>query len=105
MAEMGKKENARIGRELERVRIATILTPAEEVMAEPDWGAIETAYCAGVLSLRKIEAQYGISEGAVRKRAAKLGWVRNKKGGTQKRYAKSAKCKPAYQAKKSNPPN
>lgn len=28
MAEMGKKENARIGRELERVRIATILTPA-----------------------------------------------------------------------------
>jgi hypothetical protein len=27
MAEMSKKENARIGRELERVRIATILTP------------------------------------------------------------------------------
>lgn len=50
----------------------------------PDWGAIETAYCAGVLSLRKIEALYGISEGAIRKRAAKLGWVRNKKGGTQK---------------------
>lgn len=28
MAEMGKLENSRIGRELERVRIATILTPA-----------------------------------------------------------------------------
>jgi hypothetical protein len=28
MADMGKSENARIGRELERVRIATILTPA-----------------------------------------------------------------------------
>lgn len=27
MAEMGKHENARVGRELERVRIATILTP------------------------------------------------------------------------------
>ncbi|EPE4838996.1 hypothetical protein ACSIZT_004437 [Yersinia enterocolitica] len=27
IAEMGKRENARIGRELERVRIATILTP------------------------------------------------------------------------------
>lgn len=53
-------------------------------MATPDWEAIETAYCAGVLSLRKIEAQYSISEGAIRKRAAKLGWVRNKKGGTQK---------------------
>jgi hypothetical protein len=58
----------------------------------PDWGAIETVYCAGVLSLRKIEALYGISEGAIWKRAAKLGWVRNKKSGTQKstqkRYAK-----------------
>ncbi len=31
----------------------------------PDWGAIETAYSAGVLSLRKIEALYNISEGAI----------------------------------------
>ncbi|AOR63853.1 Hypothetical protein Y17_2291 [Pectobacterium wasabiae CFBP 3304] len=55
-------------------------------MAEPDWEAIETAYCAGVLSLREIAELYGdgITEGAIRKRAAKLGWVRNKKGGTQK---------------------
>ncbi|MBN3093497.1 hypothetical protein H4F39_07315 [Pectobacterium brasiliense] len=52
----------------------------------PDWGAIETAYCAGVLSLREIAELYGngITEGAIRKRAAKLGWVRNKKNGTQK---------------------
>ncbi|MCA6941340.1 terminase small subunit [Pectobacterium polaris] len=52
----------------------------------PDWGAIETAYCAGVLSLREIATQYGngITEGAIRKKAAKLGWVRNKKVGTQK---------------------
>ncbi|WP_165708304.1 terminase small subunit [Pectobacterium polaris] len=50
----------------------------------PDWGAIETAYCAGVLSLREIAAQHNITEGAIRKKAAKLGWVRNKKGGTQK---------------------
>ncbi|MCW2485735.1 terminase small subunit [Candidatus Symbiopectobacterium sp. NZEC127] len=55
-------------------------------MAIPDWGAIESAYRAGVLSLREIAEQYGdgITEGAIRKRAVKLGWVRNKKSGTQK---------------------
>ncbi|QZN96376.1 hypothetical protein [Symbiopectobacterium purcellii] len=55
-------------------------------MAKPDWEAIETAYRAGVLPLREIAEQYGdgITEGAIRKRAVKQGWVRNKKGGTQK---------------------
>lgn len=55
-------------------------------MATPDWEAIETAYCAGVLPFREIAELYGdgITEGAIRKRAAKLGWVRNKKGSTQK---------------------
>jgi len=52
-------------------------------MAKPDWGAIETAYQAGVLSLRDIGAQYGVTEGAIRKRAKKFEWVR--KGGTQVR--------------------
>ncbi|QCT20827.1 hypothetical protein FEM41_14815 [Jejubacter calystegiae] len=52
-------------------------------MAKPDWEAIESAYRAGVLSLREIGAQYGITEGAIRKRAKKLEWVR--KGGTQVR--------------------
>lgn len=53
-------------------------------MATPDWGAIESAYQAGVMSLRDIGAQYGVTEGAIRKRAAKFGWVRKKKTGTQK---------------------
>lgn len=52
-------------------------------MAMPDWEAIESAYRAGVLSLREIGAQYGVTEGAIRKRARKLEWVR--KGGTQVR--------------------
>ncbi|MBN3161114.1 hypothetical protein H5A14_08615 [Pectobacterium brasiliense] len=58
-------------------------------MAIPDWEAIETAHCAGVLSLREIAELYGdgITEGAIRKRAAKLGWVRNKK--TVHKYAKN----------------
>ncbi|MBT9428925.1 terminase small subunit [Candidatus Symbiopectobacterium endolongispinus] len=55
-------------------------------MAKPDWEAIESAYRAGLLSLREIAEQYGggITEGAIRKRAAKLGCVRNKKSGTQR---------------------
>lgn len=52
-------------------------------MAKPDWEAIESAYRAGVLSLRDIGAQYGVTEGAIRKKAKKLEWVR--KGGTQVR--------------------
>lgn len=52
-------------------------------MATPDWEAIESAYRAGVLVLRDIGEQYGVTEGAIRKRARKFGWVR--KAGTQVR--------------------
>lgn len=34
-------------------------------MAKPDWAAIESAYRAGVMSLRKIASQHGISEGTM----------------------------------------
>lgn len=51
-------------------------------MATPDWEAIESAYRAGVLVLRDIGEQYGVTEGAIRKSAKKFGWVR--KAGTQK---------------------
>lgn len=52
-------------------------------MATPDWEAIESAYRAGVFSLRDIGEQYGVTEGAIRKKAKKFGWVR--KAGTQVR--------------------
>ncbi|HCE8860233.1 TPA: hypothetical protein NHV36_005529 [Klebsiella michiganensis] len=63
-------------------------------MATPDWEAIESAYRAGVLSLRDIGDKYGVTEGAIRKRAKKLGWVRNigtqvRKNGTQSGTQKS----------------
>lgn len=35
-------------------------------MAKPDWEAIETAYRAGIMSLRDIGALYGVTEGAIR---------------------------------------
>ncbi|VXD05841.1 conserved hypothetical protein [Enterobacterales bacterium 8AC] len=52
-------------------------------MAKPDWEAIESAYRAGVLSLREIGTEYGVTEGAIRKRAKKYGWVRSENTGTQ----------------------
>lgn len=46
-------------------------------MSKPDWEAIETAYRAGVMSLREIASQHGISEGAIRKRAKRDDWLRD----------------------------
>ncbi|WP_050978601.1 hypothetical protein [Edwardsiella tarda] len=46
-------------------------------MAKPDWEAIESAYRAGVLSLREIAAQHNITEGAIRKRAKRDDWSRD----------------------------
>lgn len=46
-------------------------------MAKLDWEAIETAYRAGVMSLREIASQHGISEGAIRKRAKRDDWSRD----------------------------
>ncbi|QRC16433.1 hypothetical protein JNN67_10045 [Klebsiella pneumoniae] len=72
-------------------------------MAKPDWEAIESAYRAGVLSLRDIGDKYGVTEGAIRKRAKKFDWVRNSgtqvrknvtQSGTQKRKARTSE-KPA----------
>ncbi|MGY0156374.1 hypothetical protein ACVQK1_09365 [Edwardsiella tarda] len=48
-------------------------------MAKPDWEAIESAYRAGVLSLREIAEQHGITHGAINKRAKRDGWERDLK--------------------------
>ncbi|MCT6518944.1 hypothetical protein GY03_16850 [Proteus vulgaris] len=45
----------------------------------PDWEAIESAYRAGVMSLREIASQHDITHGAINKRAKKEGWERNLK--------------------------
>ncbi|EGN5552718.1 hypothetical protein ISI31_003473 [Salmonella enterica] len=65
-------------------------------MAKPDWEAIETAYRAGVMSLRDIGALYGVTEGAIRKKAKKLEWVRKdgtqvRKNGTQKNTVRTTR--------------
>lgn len=42
-----------------------------------DWEAIERDYRAGVLSIREVAKVYGVSEGAIRKRANKEAWARD----------------------------
>lgn len=51
-----------------------------------DWKGVEADFRAGSMSNRKIAEWYGVSEGAVRKRAKTEGWVRT---GTQ-----DAPCEP-----------
>lgn len=49
-----------------------------------DWAEIERDYRTGTMSLRDLGRWYSISEGAIRKRAKKGGWVReNAATGTQ----------------------
>ncbi|WP_031524663.1 hypothetical protein [Siccibacter colletis] len=48
-------------------------------MAKPDWEAIESAYRAGLLSIREIASQHGITHGAINKRAKRDGWERDLK--------------------------
>lgn len=42
-----------------------------------DWTVIEGAYRAGIRSINSLAGEYGITEGAIRARAKKHGWVRN----------------------------
>lgn len=43
----------------------------------PDWERIEQDYRAGVLSIREIAGQHGITDGAIRKRAKAQDWERD----------------------------
>lgn len=45
--------------------------------ATVDWDKIELAYRAGILTLREIADQHGISHGAINKRAKRDGWERD----------------------------
>lgn len=48
-----------------------------------DWSAVEIDYRAGILSLRQIGDAYGVTEGAVRKRAKRDEWTRDLSGKIQ----------------------
>jgi len=50
---------------------------AQPKKAAPDWERIEADYRAGVLSVREIAAEHGITEGAIRKRAKRDDWTRD----------------------------
>lgn len=42
-----------------------------------DWDSIEIDYLAGIKSIRAIASEFDCSEGAIRKKAKKEGWIRN----------------------------
>ncbi len=48
-------------------------------MTKPDWEAIESAYRAGLLSIREIGSHHGVTHTAINKRAKKEGWERDLK--------------------------
>ncbi|ECT1022828.1 hypothetical protein DPO11_22850 [Salmonella enterica] len=54
-------------------------------MNQSDEESLKRDYCAGVMTLREIGRKYGITEGAVRKKARAKKWVRKqvRKSGTQ----------------------
>jgi hypothetical protein len=47
---------------------------------EIDWNAIEIQYRANTKSVRRIADEHNISEGTIRKRAKKEGWLRDPEG-------------------------
>ncbi|HEY6612750.1 MAG TPA: hypothetical protein VIZ86_16675 [Pseudomonas sp.] len=53
------------------------MTTTATAPAAPDWERIELDYRAGIMTLRQIGADQGVSEGAIRKRAKKEGWTRD----------------------------
>lgn len=48
-------------------------------MTRPDWEAIESAYRAGVLSVREIASHHGLTHTSINKRAKRDGWERDLK--------------------------
>lgn len=53
--------------------------------AKTDWTAIERAYRAGVVSIREIGREHGVSDAAIRKRAKAEAWVRDLTAKVQER--------------------
>jgi len=57
--------------------------------ADTDWLEIEGDFRAGVKSLREIANEHGLTEGAIRKRAKRDGWLRDPSG-TKRERVKAA---------------
>lgn len=77
-------------------------------MSKPEDSGLERDYCAGLLSLRDMAEIYGISEGAIRKRAKKMaGYATSQKVRKKvRRYAKQVRKKrSAYRREKSGKGN
>lgn len=65
----------------------------ENAMSQPEESGLERDYCAGQLSLRDLAEIYGISEGAIRKRAKSMAGYARERAVRKKvrRYAKAVR--------------
>lgn len=71
-----------------------------------DWVEIERDYRTSTMSVREIAKWYGVSEGAIRKRAKAAGWTRQgAQGGTQAEGAHQAEPKRVYEGTVLTPEN
>ena len=68
--------------------------PAKSKAPKPDidWEAIEDAYCAGVVSVKAIAAQHGLSDTAIHKHAKVEGWQRNLADKVRKEVRRKLVC-------------
>ena len=66
-----------------------------------DWAKIEIDYCAGIKSNRAIADEYGVTEIAVRRRAKKLGWLKNLSPQIAKKMSRELQERTAGDGKKS----
>jgi hypothetical protein len=55
-------------------------TSAEPEKGQPDWEAIQNHYRTGLLSIREIARQRGVTDTAIRKKARAEGWLRDLTG-------------------------
>jgi hypothetical protein len=59
-------------------------SPSRPKKPRPDWEAIEREYKVGQLSNREIGRQYNVTEGSIRAKAKKEGWLRDLQSDYQK---------------------
>ena len=59
-------------------------SPSHPKKPRPDWEAIEREYKVGQLSNREIGRQYNITEGSIRAKAKKEGWIKDLQADYQK---------------------
>lgn len=80
----------------------------DKARAKVDWESIERDYRAGILSIREIARQHGVTEGPIRRKANQQGWQRDLtkrvKARAQEKLSSATDAGDARDAEKDAPP-